>query len=100
MSSRSQRATIPENSALWHSAEQDRFTPQSLRTRWTSRPSSCPVAPGVTSALGLLMADLRHDFAQTVLKPGSELSPTEITNWYEQLESQAMEQMSREGIAS
>ena len=34
-----------------------------------------PVAPGVTSALGLLMADLRHDFAQTVLKPGSELSP-------------------------
>ena len=59
-----------------------------------------PVAPGVTSALGLLMADLRHDFAQTVLKPGSELSPTEITNWYEQLETQATEQMSREGIAS
>ena len=59
-----------------------------------------PVAPGVTSALGLLMADLRHDFAQTVLKPGSELSATEITNWYEQLETQAMEQMSREGIAS
>ena len=59
-----------------------------------------PVAPGVTSALGLLMADLRHDFAQTVLKPGSELSSTEITNWYEQLESQAMEQMSREGVPS
>ena len=59
-----------------------------------------PVAPGVTSALGLLMADLRHDFAQTVLKPGSELSPTEITNWYEQLETQAMEQMSREGVSA
>ena len=44
------------------------------------------------------MADLRHDFAQTVLKPGSEVSATEITNWYEQLEAQAMEQMSREGI--
>ena len=43
------------------------------------------------------MADLRHDFAQTVLKPGSELSPTAITSWYEQLETQAMEQMSREG---
>ena len=57
-----------------------------------------PVAPGVTSALGLLMADLRHDFAQTVLKPGSELSPTAITTWYEQLETQAMEQMSREGV--
>lgn len=57
-----------------------------------------PVAPGVTSALGLLMADLRHDFAQTVLKPGSELSPMEITFRYEQLETQAVEQMSREGV--
>ena len=59
-----------------------------------------PVAPGVTSALGLLMADLRHDFAQTVLRPGSELSPEEITSWYEQLEAQAVEQMTREGIAA
>ena len=59
-----------------------------------------PVAPGVTSALGLLMADLRHDFAQTVLKPGSELSAAEITSWFEQLESQAMDQMSREGVPS
>ena len=58
-----------------------------------------PVAPGVTSALGLLMADLRHDFAQTVLRPGSELSPSEITSWYEQLETQAMEQMAREDVA-
>ena len=58
-----------------------------------------PVAPGVTSALGLLMADLRHDFAQTVLRPGEELSPTEITSWYEQLETQAMEQMAREDVA-
>ena len=58
-----------------------------------------PVAPGVTSALGLLMADLRHDFAQTVLRPGNELSPTEITSWYEQLETQAMEQMAREDVA-
>ena len=58
-----------------------------------------PVAPGVTSALGLLMADLRHDFTQTVLKPGNELSPTEITSWYEQMETQAMEQMAREAVA-
>ena len=58
-----------------------------------------PVAPGVTSALGLLMADLRHDFTQTVLTPGSELSPAALTSWYEQLEAQAMEQMSREGVA-
>ncbi len=59
-----------------------------------------PIAPGVTSALGLLMADLRHDFAQTVLKPGTELSPDEITSWYQQLESEAMAQMAREGVAA
>jgi N-methylhydantoinase A len=57
-----------------------------------------PIAPGVTSALGLLMADLRHDFAQTVLKPGHELSPAAITAWYQRLESEAMAQMSREGV--
>ena len=59
-----------------------------------------PVAPGVTSALGLLMADLRHDFAQTVLRPGSELSPEEITSRYEELEAQAVGQMRREGVES
>ena len=57
-----------------------------------------PVAPGVTSALGLLMADLRHDFAQTVLKPGHELSPSEITSWYQNLEKDAVSQMEREGV--
>lgn len=57
-----------------------------------------PIAPGVTSALGLLMADLRHDFAQTVLKPGHELSPGEITSWYKQLEADAAAQMEREGV--
>jgi N-methylhydantoinase A len=57
-----------------------------------------PIAPGVTSALGLLMADLRHDFAQTVLKPGHELSPEAITGWYQRLESEAIGQMSREGV--
>ena len=57
-----------------------------------------PVAPGVTSALGLLMADLRHDFKRTVLRPGNELSPAEITSWYEQMETQAMEQMAREDV--
>ena len=56
-----------------------------------------PVAPGVTSALGLLVADLRHDFARTVLRPGTDISPRELTYWFELMERQALEQMAREG---
>ena len=58
-----------------------------------------PVAPGVTSALGLLVADLRHDFARTVLRPGTDISPRELTYWFELMERQALEQMAREGVA-
>ena len=57
-----------------------------------------PVAPGVTSALGLLVADLRHDFARTVLRPGTDISPRELTYWFELMERQALEQMAREGV--
>ncbi len=57
-----------------------------------------PIAPGVTSALGLLMADLRHDFVRTVLRPGHELTPGEITLWYRDLERQAEGQMHKEGV--
>ena len=58
-----------------------------------------PVAPGVTSALGLLVSDLRHDFARTVLRPGSDITPAELTRWFEGMEGQAVEQMAREGAA-
>ncbi len=57
-----------------------------------------PVAPGVTSALGLLTADLRHDFARTVLRPGADISPRELTGWFERMERQALAQMAREGV--
>ena len=57
-----------------------------------------PVAPGVTSALGLLTADLRHDFARTVLRPGADISPRELSAWFEGMEHQALEQMAREGV--
>ena len=46
-----------------------------------------PVAPGVTSALGLLVADLRHDFARTVLRPGTDITPRELTYWFELMET-------------
>ena len=59
-----------------------------------------PIAPGVTSALGLLMADLRHDYVRTVLSRGDEVEPGNLTSLYTEMESEARSEMEREGVAS
>jgi N-methylhydantoinase A len=58
-----------------------------------------PIAPGVTSALGLLVADLRHDYVRTVLKRADEVSPGQLSERYSEMESEAADQMRREGVA-
>ena len=57
-----------------------------------------PVMPGVTSALGLLVADLRYDVSATVR--GSLAAPdlAALTRVYEDLERQALDQMARDGV--
>lgn len=57
-----------------------------------------PVAPGVTSALGLLMADLRHDYVRTLLRPLSGLTPEQLRAEYAALEREAIEQMDNEHV--
>ena len=57
-----------------------------------------PVAPGVTSALGLLMADLRHDYVRTVLLSPGEASLADLNAGYEQMEAEATAQMRRDGV--
>jgi N-methylhydantoinase A len=57
-----------------------------------------PVAPGVTSALGLLMSDLRHDYVQTVLRNFSEVDVNELNFLFTSMERNAYTQMGREGI--
>ena len=57
-----------------------------------------PIAPGVTSALGLLMADLRHDFVQTVLKSGDSLDYAEIGSKFTNMEDEAVQRMQQEGV--
>ena len=47
-----------------------------------------PPMPGVTSALGLLVADLRYDESATFLKPLSSADPSELAAVYEELERQ------------
>ncbi len=57
-----------------------------------------PVAPGVTSAMGLLMADLRHDFVRTVLRSGDELTHEELGTRFSEMEGEALARMRQEGV--
>ena len=57
-----------------------------------------PIAPGVTSALGLLMADLRNDLVRTVLRSSDSVDPADLSARYDDMEAEALEQMRREGL--
>jgi len=57
-----------------------------------------PIAPGVTSALGLLMADLRDDLVRTVLRSSDNVDPGDLSARYAKMEAEALERMRREGL--
>ncbi|UCB46021.1 MAG: hydantoinase/oxoprolinase family protein [Spirochaetota bacterium] len=57
-----------------------------------------PPFPGVFSAWGMLMADMRHDFNQTYLKPMDEVDLITVNGIYRDLEGQLMGLFTREGI--
>jgi N-methylhydantoinase A len=58
-----------------------------------------PPHPGVTSALGLLAADVTHDFVRTRLTPLEDLDPQTVTMWFAPLEDRALEALRQEGVA-
>jgi N-methylhydantoinase A len=57
-----------------------------------------PPTPGVSSALGLLTADFRHDYVQTLLWKTPERKVGELLVQLEALKSRALDQMTSEGI--
>jgi len=57
-----------------------------------------PEAPGVFSAIGLVMADIRHDFVQTKMMKDNEITPEKLGQLYEQLDAQGREALSRDGV--
>ena len=57
-----------------------------------------PPSPGVNCALGLLMADLRHDYVRTRLVRLEEVTSGELVEVYARLERGAIAQMEREGV--
>jgi N-methylhydantoinase A len=55
-----------------------------------------PPTPGVTSALGILQVDLRHDLLRSVLKQTDRLEPEELVAVFGDLESEARAVLERE----
>jgi N-methylhydantoinase A len=58
-----------------------------------------PPHPGVTSALGLLAADVTHDFVRTRLAGLGDLEPSTVAAWFEPLEQAGLAALTQEGVA-
>lgn len=58
-----------------------------------------PENPGVNCALGLLMADFRHDYSQTFLRSLWSLEPIHLISEFQNLEQKAIKQLSSEGVS-
>jgi N-methylhydantoinase A len=59
-----------------------------------------PLYPGVFSAIGLLMSDVKHDYIQSKLTPLSEVTPADVNAMFERLSTQAVEELHRDGFAA
>ncbi len=57
-----------------------------------------PQGPGVICALGLLMADFRHDYSQTFLHSLWKIEPSRLVSGFHVLEKKAIEQMIQERV--
>ena len=59
-----------------------------------------PLYPGLFSALGLLLADYRHDYIRSVAVAVDQLDPQVVLRHYRELETQARAELAEEGIAA
>jgi N-methylhydantoinase A len=57
-----------------------------------------PLFPGLFSALGLLLADYRHDYIRSVVTPLAEIEPDKILTHYGEMQDIARDAMRGEGI--
>jgi N-methylhydantoinase A len=58
-----------------------------------------PAGPGVTSALGLLVTDLKHDYAQTLMQRADRIDLPAIGAICERLTAEGRAALAREGVA-
>src|SRR5205823_2247514 len=57
-----------------------------------------PFSPGLTSALGILHVDLRHDFQRSVLRRTQDLADGDLVSVYDDLVADAKRLFDAEGI--
>jgi N-methylhydantoinase A len=58
-----------------------------------------PRYPGVFSAIGLIMADVAHDYVQSSLTPLGEVTPADANVIFERLSAQALGELTGDGFA-
>jgi N-methylhydantoinase A len=58
-----------------------------------------PLYPGVFSALGLLMSDVRHDYIRSRMTPISQLAANDVEGVFTELDAQARADLHRDGFA-
>lgn len=56
-----------------------------------------PIFPGITSALGLVCADLRVDLMRTVLAAGSKVDAEEVTSALDELTEESKHMLLEQG---
>ena len=59
-----------------------------------------PLYPGVFSAIGLLMSDVKHDYIRSKLSPLSEVTPADVNDMFERMVAQALEELRDDGFAA
>jgi N-methylhydantoinase A len=57
-----------------------------------------PLSPGVSSALGLLLADIQHDFVRTYIKPLSRVDLDFVNRAFDEFEAVGRDLLEREGV--
>jgi N-methylhydantoinase A len=62
------------------------------------RAAVIPPIPGVTSAFGLLVVDLRNDYVVTHVQQADAFDPASTQQHYQRLEGQALEALARHGV--
>ena len=57
-----------------------------------------PQSPGVASSLGLLVTDLKHDYAVTMIRPADRIDLDEVEALFQRLTDEGSQALQREGI--
>jgi N-methylhydantoinase A len=57
-----------------------------------------PMSPGTTSAMGLLVTDLKHDYSTTVIQRADRLDAKTVNRLYHEMEAQGQKALLSEGM--